>query len=703
MMIRRSILFACVSIFLLGFGCSDDPGGGGGADAIFIGGEDGATGGEDASSSDGETMDEDSESVDADEDDADQQDTSQGGADTEQMEDGGGSDGGADAGKCSKDNDSDGLNNCEEERLCTDPNNGDTDGDKLSDLEELQNQTDPCKKDTDGDGATDKEEIDFGLDPNRTSTYNDMTPDGQRWILSACKNPSAEPVNFYKSATGNWTTALPPAFNNYTELKLSNSMDPETAAVYDDTANEVAGYLLSKNAKTGQNGPTDALRNDIRTGIASVGSVIQDQTGGEFDTHDKKKAAIGRYLIQLGNKKSVRKVRDELLFGLAPFSKSDAKGLPNSSGAQYSKFRVFISVIFRENKNGTDQSLISVSVAPGKKYDNIDKVKFRMDDLTNTTNISEQVDSHLVKCATFQPGKGTPKAEFYWVLDQSGSMNDDNTKVANFANQFEKEVRNTSLDYRLGVTNTDKRNNGKLRVPPAWHTNGSTFKSEVQGAVISCSRGGNWHCSGGAEHGIEAAKQGITYMTGQSAQQPTPAERIRSNAQVITIFMSDEEANTFQRSGKSVQPYIQFFKGRTIAFAIVGDGQGCGQNGKAYKDVALGTGGKFASLCAKDLKQTIRDIIFAATGLASNYVLPQTPISSSLRVFLNGTWVPRSRDDGFEYFAENNSIAFFGSFRPSPKQGNNQPGDYIAVSYETFKDRCKQNNAGSANCSPSGP
>ena len=95
--------------------------------------------------------------------------------------------------------------------------------------------------------------------------------------------------------------------------------------------------------------------------------------------------------------------------------------------------------------------------------------------------------------------------------------------------------------------------------------------------------------------------------------------------------------------------------------------------------------------------------VFAATGIASNYTLPQTPISSSLRVFMNGTWVPRSRDDGFDYFEENNSIAFFGRFRPTPQSEKEGPPDYVAVSYETFKDRCKQNDQGSNNCNQSSP
>jgi hypothetical protein len=112
--------------------------------------------------------------------------------------------------------------------------------------------------------------------------------------------------------------------------------------------------------------------------------------------------------------------------------------------------------------------------------------------------------------------------------------------------------------------------------------------------------------------------------------------------------------------------------------------------------VALATGGSFASLCATDISETIQDIIFAATGLASNYQISETPISSTLRVFKNdggggeGVWVPRSRVNGFDYFAQSNAIAFFGTYRPEPADPTiGRYGDDIAVSYQTFVDTTK--------------
>ncbi len=52
--------------------------------------------------------------------------------------------------------------------------------------------------------------------------------------------------------------------------------------------------------------------------------------------------------------------------------------------------------------------------------------------------------------------------------------------------------------------------------------------------------------------------------------------------------------------------------------------------------------------------------------------------------------MPRSRENGFDYFAQTNAIAFFGSYRPVPADPTvGRYGDDIAVSYQTFLDTTK--------------
>jgi hypothetical protein len=664
-------------------------------DASSDAGQDAATndGGDQSDADQRDTDQGDADQRDADQGDADQADTGQDTSDA-----GGAVCGDGDDNDC----DYDGLLDCEEEQIGTDPCNHDTDGDNLNDMQELLSGTDPLVADSDGDGLDDGEEVDLGLDPTRTVSYNDGIADNERWIVTACEEPSGEPVDYYTSQNvqvdpnsptqinvGNWLLALPPAFSNQTELDVSGltvtsgSIDDRKAAtVYDDPSNEVAGFLLSYTPGSGQNSATDVI-NNLRTTVAGEGTIAQGYNGGEFDTHDFRKAVIGRYLLNTSTR-NYKDLRDELLFGMAPFGPSDVSGLPATSGAQYASFRVFVSAIYRKFNSGERQVLVSVAIAPADKYESREKVQFRMDDLTNTTNIAESVDGHYVRCNIFAP-KENSKADFYWVLDASGSMNDDYNRVQAVANGFYNELNNTGLDYRLGVANTEQSDQGRLRAGVGWHTDLNTFLAEI---TYITSIGGY------AEYGLQVAEEGIAYMKGITGT-PPQNHRIRPDAQLITIWMSDEEEENIQRdpltgaAGQQLlQSWINFFKQHTVGFSIVGDGNGCGvHDGRAYKEVALATGGSHASLCATDISETIEDIIFAATGYAG-YQMPDTPISSTLRVFINGQYVPRSRQNGFDYFAQTNSIAFFGTYRPEIGTGTTPP-DNISITYETFLDRSK--------------
>lgn len=623
---------------------------------------------------------------------------------TPDVDDGGDDAGDADECTGDADCDYDGLTDCEEQELGTAVCDPDTDGDNLNDLDELLQGTDPLVADTDGDGVEDGTEVDLGLDPTKQQSFADGQDDGQRWVVRACESPEGEPVNFYRSNNvlidpsssvqlnvGNWKVALPPSFNNYSELTVSGLSvnnghldDRQAAAVYDDPTNEVAGFMMSYTPPSSERDPLDVLEGH-HDAIEAAGSIDQEFNGGSFNTHDFREAAIGRYLIRASTTRTYKQVRDALLFDMAPFGPSDVSGLPAPSGASYHEFRIFVSAIFREYRDGTKQVLTSVAVAPAEKYDAREKVQFRMDDLTNTTNIAEAVDGHQARCNIEEP-KENSKADFYWMLDQSGSMSDDYNRVQSVANQFYNELNNTALDYRLGVGNMDESTQGKLR-SAGWHRDLNTFLAEIS-AII------NWTGNGFEEYGLKNAEAGIKYMLGISGN-PPQNQKIRPDATLITIFISDEEAQSIQDnslSGSTGQQmlanWINFFRQHTVAFSIVGDGNGCGSSdGEAYRQVAQGTGGSFTSLCAADISETIEDIIYAATGY-TGYVMPSTPISSSLRVYINGQWVPRSRDNGFDYFAQTNSIAFFGSYRPEIAQGN-EPPDNIAISYETWQDRSK--------------
>lgn len=619
------------------------------------------------------------------------------------------SDGGTDSGlDCveGEDDDSDGLTNCDEIQMCTDPNNGDTDNDGLGDLEEIQNQTDPCKADTDNDGVNDRTEIQLGLDPNRASSYG--TPqkvDSERWFVDHCDTANPEPVEYYEDYDGNWTIALPPTFE-YTPLDIQKPNQKSlyhAASVYDDPTLEVAGALLSRDAPSSQTSPLDPLdvdNGDIHDTIEGMADIEDNLVGAEFTTHNEKPAASNEYILTLPQDASPRRLRDDILLALGAFERPDIQppGLPNSAGAQYSQYRVSVSVTYRRHLSGETTNLIAIGLAPLEQYNSRDKVEFRLDDLTNTTNIADAKDAHKSTCVLQKPPNQKPKAEFYWVLDQSGSMDDENAIISNFSSQFEGKLQNTQLDYRLGVTNMDPDNSGHLYLGPGWHTNSDTFSSEIRKRVITCT-GSNWGCSNGTEHGLEATTKGLRFMKGLASNLPTPAEETRSDADIYSIFMSDEAA---QGSWDE-----NFLASNTTAFALTAQSEqlasgnpdcdiGFPEPEGNYRNIALQSGGQWADLCSGPdrLTQFLEEMIKAANRDSSPFEVGETPISVSLRLFLNDNgggnrWVPRSTESGFDYSPSSNTVAFFGDYRPQfdPPRGT-QP-DWIGMNFETYTLRCK--------------
>lgn len=601
-----------------------------------------------------------------------------------------------DADECSEDCDYDGLSDCEEEDLGTDVCSPDTDGDGVNDLTEVQEQTDPTDPDTDDDGLDDGFERDLGLDPTEQDTFGDGTPDAERWVTEACDNPQAEPLRYFTSKTnsvdsgpypesnmGNWQLALPAVFADYTELtvdglQLDTNGQPvnrKAAAVY--ASSDIAGFILSYTPSSAPVGASETVI-DYRDTLASLATLDEAKIGATISTHDFHRASLGRFKISLPTPQSTDTLRNDVLFALAPFGVDEVSGLPQASGESHTSFYVYISAIEREYADGERQTLATAAIAPASTFEARRRVHHRMDDITNTTNVARSIEGDTTNCEVFAP-RPQPKTDFYWVVDHASSMTDDYSRVRASAEKLFDALSTTPIDARMGLATMEADRLGHLTTT-GWHTDEASFLAEFDTLATST--------NDEPSAGLEAAREGIRYMRGYTGSTPPEAHQIRPEARVVTIFATDNEAHTFEQTDidstagqEALDEFELFFRSNSHVVALVGDGDQCGAgDGESYRRLATATRGAYHSICGSpDIHE---ELIVQASASGAGYRLPETPISASLRVYVDGQWVPRSRDNGFEYSPFNNSIVFFGDYQPEIKPSG-EP-EYVSVSYVSW-------------------
>ncbi|QDG50954.1 VWA domain-containing protein [Persicimonas caeni] len=595
--------------------------------------------------------------------------------------------------------DYDGLLDCEEELLGTEVCNPDTDLDGLTDLQERLRGTDPNDPDTDDDGLDDGFEVDIGLDPTKPDTFGDGTIDSDRWVATACESPQSEPLAVYVSQPvtsddpdvdgrnfGDWRLALPPAVSEFADLSIDGlevdanglPVNRKDAAVY--ASQHVAGFLLSYTPSASSPDPS-ATVDGFRTALAGLGTLDDAQIGTSFRTHDHQLASIGRFRLSSTAPRSTDAFRNDVLFALAPFGVDEVSGLPQAASGQHTAFDVQIAAIEREHHSGEHQTLVTAAVAPSSLYDAEARVRRRMKDLTDATGVAEITDGRSTRCWLFAP-RERPQTDFYWVVDHSSSMDDDYAQLRTSAEKLFDDLAHVDIDYRMGVTTMEGARGGRL-TNAGWTTDEASFLAALDSVTVAP--------SAEPSRGLEAAREGLEFMNGQASSPPPPDEKLRPDAQVVTIFATDNEAYTFEQTDldstagqQALSDYEDFFRSTSYVYALVGDGSQCGAaDGASYRRLSQATGGAHHSLCSTP--NFLGELIVDAAGGREVFRLPNTPISSSLRVYVDGRWVPRSRQDGFEYFPSSNAIAFFGEYVPEIKESG-EP-EFVAVHYDHFRDR----------------
>jgi hypothetical protein len=299
-------------------------------------------------------------------------------------------------------------------------------------------------------------------------------------------------------------------------------------------------------------------------------------------------------------------------------------------------------------------------------------------------------------------------ADIMWVIDNSGSMGQEQDNLGNGVDQFFDSLNTAGLDLRLAVTTTDGGSCEELLtlpddasanfISPTTPDGKNQWGDDYDGIARPGTSGS------GTETGFYCADK--VNLTGFD----------RETAPNIVFFVSDEPeneslGNSFPSgayggdySPRDFNTYKQIFIGSGATYFSItgpstavrptfddpypsaddsscsGDG-GSADGGAHYREIAALTGGSSASICASSTSWAIMydQIIQTATGLASSFKLDFPPQAGSVRVTVNGVAVVRdtSHNDGFDvvYGSDEASIVFYGEAIPTA-------GDEITVTYD---------------------
>jgi hypothetical protein len=221
----------------------------------------------------------------------------------------------------------------------------------------------------------------------------------------------------------------------------------------------------------------------------------------------------------------------------------------------------------------------------------------------------------------------------------------------------------------------------------------------------------------GTEEGFLSAQNALNnhFLPATAAGAAVVPGKLRGDAKLVVIVLTDTE----EQSSTTAASYITYFSGlgaivNGIVCQVAG-ANGCSQGetqSKKYMDVVNAMGGVLASVLDFDANAntvaTLDAIILTAAGAASPYTLAKSPISASFKVAMAGPTVgtcgtppamlldvPRSRADGFDYYAPTNSILFYGACRPT------QANTDVAVSYRYWvPGTCPADGCPPATCVP---
>ncbi len=529
-------------------------------------------------------------------------------------------------------------------------------------------------------------------DPRLKDTDGDGVPDAQEGANLVCNTAALITPGLDQSKSGDWTLALDPAFGTARKATLMNAGAVEAAVAFDDPGALVAGFAIAKA------GDADPLKQDEadESKLATLSDLAVTAVFNRkpFSTYDKFPAATSQRLITAATARTPGELRDALLTALSGHPAAEVT-LPAGPafGAGTTSFSLLLTTVAR-----SDRVVLVGAVAPSSAFsDSAKATSIRMRDLTNGTGLARTGKGLKAECDGFSV-TGLPIADIVWLIDTSGSMSDDQALIASAATEFFTRLKASSIDFRVGVMRAGSSTSGVSLTGGMYTKDQAVFSTQVKAPTGP---------TGDENEAPVTAGKNLHAVLKKNPPVTAPGDLgqgLRPGAKLIYVFVTDEEERPLQvgdidsqsktqaqlEAHPSFAPLLSYYKQEgLLAFGMIALPPDCSKKAEpswVAKAMVEKTGGASWPICKTDaavLSAALTALISAAQGASSTFKLSRVPISSTLKLALGGTLVPRSAADGFDYDGPNNAIIF--NVAPGSSYAP-KIGDTIAVSYRFFED-----------------
>lgn len=289
----------------------------------------------------------------------------------------------------------------------------------------------------------------------------------------------------------------------------------------------------------------------------------------------------------------------------------------------------------------------------------------------------------LTQTDTFTQANGT--VDILWVVDDSGSMANERTRLGANFERFITELTNAKSDYQIGVTTTNVNDRGQLRSGPKYQTRiitkpGPGYTGPTPGDIFR----ENTTFSASRAREEEGLRMGQLAVSPPNTNPGQPNEGfLRPNAALAVIIISNEDDHSYGDPNY----YVRFFKGakgrgneNLVTVSSIagetpngcyppGDEQfygGLADPGFRYDAVATKTSGVVGDICSTSFEDTLVQIVSALNTLRRVFPLSLKPDPATITVTVDGNLVPQNIVNGWQYDAATNSITFKGNYVPPP-------------------------------------